>query len=116
MSARAQTLGLSSATVVLALVGASACGSSSTEAAPTDAGSDDAAEVTTDANPDAKTDAPVGCARTLAAADRARKVVISHPYDAAAKKAKVFEVLDLSTSGALTRPATPVTFSMGTAL
>ena len=51
------------------------------------------------------------CPRTPAAADRIRKVVVSHPYDSSAAAANVWEVLDLSTSGTLTRPT--VTFSMG---
>jgi DNA-binding beta-propeller fold protein YncE len=66
--------------------------------------------------PDAAPDATTGCPRTLAPADRARKVVISHPFLEAGGKAKDFEVLDLAADGTLTRPKTPVTFAMGTAL
>jgi hypothetical protein len=62
-------------------------------------------------------DAAPSCPRVPAAADRPRKVVASHPFgDDAGAKAKDFEVFDLATDGTLTRPATPVTFTMGTAL
>ena len=52
------------------------------------------------------------CNRVAAAADRVRHVVVSRPYDAAGNAATTYEVLDLSTAGALSRPN--VTFSMGT--
>lgn len=58
-------------------------------------------------------DAPAGCARAPAAADRARSVVVSHPYDAAGAKAGVYEVLALSETGMLSRPGR--TFEMGRA-
>jgi DNA-binding beta-propeller fold protein YncE len=116
MSSRAHSLGLLSATIALALGGAPACGSSSTEAQPSgDAGTDVASDAPADVATDAPADAPPGCVRTPAAADRARKLVASHPYDASAAKAKVFEVLDLSATGTLSRPSTPVTFQMGVA-
>ncbi|MDB4961790.1 MAG: hypothetical protein JWP01_1789 [Myxococcales bacterium] len=57
-------------------------------------------------------DAPTGCMRTTAAADRPRFVVISHPYDAAGERAPVFEVLELSAAGALTRVQPPRLFSL----
>ena len=44
------------------------------------------------------------CPRTPAPADRARHVVVSHPYDDTGAEATGYEVLDLSASGALTRP------------
>jgi hypothetical protein len=52
-----------------------------------------------------------GCPRTAAAADRVRRVVISHPNDATGAKAMAWEVLDLSASGDLSRPGR--TFTMG---
>lgn len=58
-------------------------------------------------------DGPAGCARTPAAADRTRFVVVSHPYDAAGERAGGYEVLELSATGALTRPGR--TFTMGRA-
>ena len=58
-------------------------------------------------------DGGTACPRTPAAADRIRKVVVSHPYDSSAAKTNVWEVLDLSTTGALTRPIPNVTFTMG---
>jgi len=58
-------------------------------------------------------DGPAGCARTPAAADRPRFVVVSHPYDSAGMKARTYEVLDVGATGALTRPGR--TFSMGRA-
>ena len=63
--------------------------------------------------------ASTGCPRTAAAADRPRRVVVSHPFgpqDDAGSKAKLFEVLELSQAGKLTRPSPAITFSMGTAL
>lgn len=58
-----------------------------------------------------------GCTRTAAAADRPRKVVVSHPFGAdAGAKTTMFEVLDLDAAGTLTQPSPRVTFSMGTAL
>ena len=95
--------------LVLIHLMASGCGSSSSDgpapgidgATAPDAGGDDGG---------------AGCTRVAAPADRARKVVISHPFKASGDKALDYEVLDLSAAGVLTRPATPVTFAMGTAL
>lgn len=98
------------------------CGSSDSQASSaSDSGDGDARRVAdggTDPLDDAATqDAGPGCPRTAAAADRARKVVVSHPFAAdAGVKAKEYEVVDLSADGTLSHPATPVTFSMGTAL
>lgn len=66
-------------------------------------------------NPDAPTspDGPAGCARAPAAADRTRHVVVSHPYDTAGAKAGMYEVLELSPAGMLTRPGR--TFELGRA-
>ncbi len=58
--------------------------------------------------------AEVGCDRPAAAADRARKVVISLPYEASNAKANRWAVWELDTSGALT--ATATTFDMGRGL
>jgi hypothetical protein len=57
--------------------------------------------------PDAGVDAD-GCVRAPAAADRDRKVVVSHPFAAGQN---VYRVLDLSRAGELTDPG--VTFTMG---
>ncbi len=86
--------------VLYTLVLLAACGGG--DASAPDAAVD--AEVTADA--------PSGCMRTPAAPDRARFVVISHPFDSAGAAAPVFEVLDLSPTGALTRPQLPRTFSL----
>jgi hypothetical protein len=57
---------------------------------------------------------PTKCTRAPKTADVARKVVVSHPYGKEAEdKAKLFEVLDLSLDGKLTR--TGKTFEMGRA-
>src|SRR5688500_14080079 len=56
---------------------------------------------------------PADCERPVAAADRVRRVVISHPYDAAGKASNAYEVLELSTAGTLSRPG--ITFEMGRA-
>jgi hypothetical protein len=57
---------------------------------------------------------PTKCTRAPKTADLARKVVVSHPYGKEAEdKAKLFEVLELSLDGKLTR--TGKTFEMGRA-
>ena len=120
----------------LALAALEACGSSGAPngASPADASvrSDGTAPGPADGGPEASAneggpadgggsdglaagDAGAGCARTPAPADRARYVVASHPFAADGGAAAVFEVLDLSQGGALTRPATPVLFAMGPA-
>jgi hypothetical protein len=65
------------------------------------------------ATPDAP-EGPSGCPRSAAPADRARHVVVSHPYDAAGMPAGTFEVLELSTAGELSRPGR--TFTLGRAV
>jgi hypothetical protein len=45
--------------------------------------------------------------------DKPRHVVVSHPYDDAGNGAPVFEVLDLSQDGVLTRAQPPRTFMLG---
>jgi len=57
---------------------------------------------------------PAGCPRTAAPAERARQVVVSHPYDAAGGQVGNYEVLDLSAAGALSRPDRA--FTMGRAV
>lgn len=68
-----------------------------------------------DAAVDAAPDGPAGCARAAAAADRTRFVVVSHPYEAGGVRPPVFEVLELSPAGALTRPSPERRFSLGKA-
>ena len=108
--------------LVLIHLASSGCGSSTRDDAPAtgDAGvSSDANGPGVDsatAQDAAAGDGGGGCPRVLAPADRARKVVVSHPFKASGEKALDFEVLDLSAAGVLTRPTTPVTFAMGTAL
>jgi hypothetical protein len=51
----------------------------------------------------------VGCPRKEAPADRERKVVVSHPYDADANPAKVYAIYDLSTTGILSDSGKTVT-------
>ncbi len=51
--------------------------------------------------------------RDPAAADRVRRVVVSHPYSADSMKSNAWEVLDLSATGELSRPGR--TFEMGRA-
>ena len=65
-----------------------------------------------DSGTDAVVDAP-GCVRTPGPADGVRRVVVAHPFDANGGKANTWEVLDLSTSGELSRPGRM--FSMGRA-
>lgn len=65
-------------------------------------------------NPDAPEvdpDAPSGCVRDPAPEDRTRYVVVSHPYNAAGGRSSVFEVIEMSASGTLTRATPPRTFS-----
>lgn len=119
MRARLESVALCS--LVLSSAFATGCsGSDAGQAAPGDAAGDVASETPAndaplgDANATDATDAAVGCARTAAAAERARKVVVSHPFGSGTSKATQYEVLDLAVDGTLTRKATPVTFSMGT--
>lgn len=102
----------------IGLVLLAACGSDGGGATPaqaTDGGDpvDGGALPSPDASSDAGVDAPASCPRALKPADRARKVVISHPFKASGVKGTGFEVLDLSAAGALSK--TNVTFDMGTA-
>lgn len=55
-----------------------------------------------------------GCVREPAAADRVRRVIVSHPYAAGGAKSSAWEVLDLSVTGELSRPGR--TFMMGRAV
>lgn len=49
-------------------------------------------------------------------ADRARKVVVAHPFLPGGKAANVWDVLDLSEAGVLTQPNPRMSFTMGRAL
>jgi hypothetical protein len=62
-----------------------------------------------DAAPDAAT-----CVRAPASPDRVRHVVVGHPYADGSTKSNVWEVLDLSAAGELSRPGR--TFTMGRAI
>lgn len=53
------------------------------------------------------------CPRVAKPDEHVRRVVVSHPFTEGSEKGKVFEVLELSTAGALTK--TGVTFEMGPA-
>jgi len=79
-----------------------ACGDDAGEL-PVDAGTTDGTLVS---------DAPSGCVRDPAPADRTRFVVVAHPYDANGGRAATFEVLELSASGELTRPTPRRTFTL----
>jgi hypothetical protein len=60
---------------------------------------------TGDSGADAMVDAPgVTCMRDPGPADRVRRIVVSHPYDANSAKSNAWEVLDLSMTGEITRP------------
>jgi DNA-binding beta-propeller fold protein YncE len=102
----------------LGVLGTGAC-SGGSSSAPSDpaAPAADAAPVVEhpDAagDPDGEAGAPVACQRTPKADDHVRKVVVSHPFDAASQKAKAYEVLELSAAGQLTKTGT--TFTMRTA-
>ena len=104
------------------LVTAFACSSSDVEIGPAPADGSAATDGATPTGDAATGDAatsdasPNGCVRVVAAADRARKIVVSHPFANSGDKATVFEVLDLAQDGTITKPATAVTFQMGTAL
>lgn len=85
---------------VLLVAALTACGGSS--------------DVPGDSGADAPDDGPgTTCVREPAAADRVRRVVVSHPYTDDGMKANEWEVLDLSESGELSRPGR--TFTMGRA-
>lgn len=92
----------------LAVMGAAACGSDAAGTSSTNqTGPDGGAATTQDGGaPNAGK-----CGRVAKPADRARKVVVSHPFlDANGAKANKYEVLDLSATGELSRPGT--TFEM----
>src|SRR5512140_577985 len=76
--------------------------------------SDHKAAAPVDAAPDVAVDGVSSCARSPAAADRTRFVVIAHPYTAAGDASPAFEVLQLSATGQLTRFASPRTFMLAT--
>lgn len=59
-------------------------------------------------------DAPAGCARTPAPADRARVLVVSRPFGANSMPANRYAVLTIGTDGALSDPN--IGFDMGTAV
>jgi hypothetical protein len=54
-----------------------------------------------------------GCPRTPAAADRDRYVVVAHPYNTTGQSASTFEVLKLSSAGALSAFSPPRIFMLG---
>jgi hypothetical protein len=89
-----------------------ACGSSSGPSGPA---LDGGAAPDGGSSPDAglTPDGGLACPRTPAPADRARQVVISHPFDDQGQPARRFELLDLSASGTLTFPEPRVFFEMG---
>ncbi|MBS2012491.1 MAG: hypothetical protein JST00_06375 [Deltaproteobacteria bacterium] len=108
---------LFAATGLVVVSSVAACGSDGTSSggAALDGGTlPDAPSGTDDASAAPDADAASPCVRTAKDADRARKVVVSHPFLAAGQKGKKYEVLELSAAGALTRPGT--TFEMGTGL
>jgi len=57
-----------------------------------------------DSSSDTQPDGGPACVRPAAPADRVRHVVVAHPYDAASMKSNLWEVLDLSATGELSRP------------
>ncbi|MEM9071413.1 MAG: hypothetical protein AAGE52_23100 [Myxococcota bacterium] len=89
-------------------VGRDAAVDSAVDAAARDSAADAALDAT-----DAGVDAGEMCPRLPAPADRVRRVVISHPFATDGAPAEVFEVLELSQDGTLSRPDT--TFTMGRA-
>lgn len=100
------------APLALAMTAWSCSGGGSEAAAPAaqeDAGAPDSSVADGSAAPDARPQ-PSACPRVLAAADRPRKIVVSHPFLESGGKASTFEVLELGTDGAITRPG--VTFDM----
>lgn len=67
-------------------------------------------------NPTLQLAAPVegaACARTAAPTDGPRRLVVSHPFDATGQRSSAFEVLDVSPTGAISRPGR--TFELGNA-
>ncbi len=87
---------------------ASACGPSNIASGADAGGAADAGESVDAGSP--------GCHSQAKGADRPRKVILAHPFDSAGNKAEVYDVLDLSSSGVVTQPATRQTFTMGRAL
>lgn len=91
----------------------SACGSSSDESSAPTSPLTDSGAPTPNADGAVRADAAaeLGCPRTANTTDRVRKVVVSHPSDGNAAKAKDYEVLELGVDGNLTRNGPR--FSMG---
>lgn len=97
---------------LLAFVLLAGCGSNNdtTESPASDTGTppidtattSDSAEAPDTAVTDGDT-SPPGCTRTPKAEGAPRKVVVSHPFDAAGKKTGAMEVLDLASDGTLAR-------------
>ncbi len=79
-----------------------ACGGDDTSTAPDGGG---------DGGPDV--DAAVGCLREPKPADRTRYIVVAHPYTASSGPSTMYEVIELSATGALMRFSPPRMFSLG---
>jgi hypothetical protein len=94
---------------IQAPAGAGGAQADASDAAESDAGTDTVAAET---GPDAAdAEAGVSCGRVPGPADGDRIAVVSHPYDASAGKADVWELMKLTAAGALS--ATGEKFTMG---
>jgi hypothetical protein len=80
-------------------------------AAPVPDAHADATKPRDGATSDAVTGDSGGCHATLGAADRTRKLVVSHPFDNAGNASADFEVFDIDDTGAITEP--DVHFTLG---
>ncbi len=113
MRAVALSLGL----VTGLALGAAACGSSDASSSATgDAGpvaDGGAADTALPGDDENAGDAAVACPRVPKPDNHVRKVVISHPFGADSNKAPVYEVLELSTTGTLTKTGNTFTMRPG---
>jgi len=102
---------------VLALIGTAAACSDDASSTPVDeagAAIDGGGLETGNPGDDANADGPVvSCPRVPKADDHVRKVVISHPFGADSNKANLYEVLELSTTGVLTKTGNTFTMRPG---
>ncbi len=110
----ASTLRLSALVSFVVAVGACS-DSDGSEASPPAPSPSSTTEPTPGSSPPSETPAqPAACPRVAKADDRTRKVVVSHPFGEDGSKANLYEVLELSSEGALTR--TNETFEMARGL
>ena len=113
---RLAALWLGLVTLLVLVLGAAACGSSDASSTATDdAGpaADGGADTAKPGDDEDAVDAAAACPRLPKPDDHVRKVVISHPFGADSSKAPLYEVLELSATGTLTKTGNTFTMRPG---